>query len=126
MPDLRWALTVPFSGIPLADHGELYRRIEAAGYDDVWTSETAGYDGFTPLALAAVQASRLRLAPRGGKPLTRGAPLLAPHCAAPAHPPGGGLALGPRAAPPCSRGPGGRSPTPGAGASCSASARRRT
>ena len=35
MPDLRWALTVPFSGVPLAAHGDLFRRIEAGGYDDV-------------------------------------------------------------------------------------------
>ena len=62
--DVRWGLTVPFAGVPLADHGELYRRIEAAGYDDLWTSETAGYDGFTPLALAAERqvARRRRLA----------------------------------------------------------------
>ena len=33
----RWALTVPFAGIPLAEHPGLYRRAEAAGYDDFWT-----------------------------------------------------------------------------------------
>jgi probable F420-dependent oxidoreductase len=82
MPDLRWGLTVPFTGIPLADHGELFRRIEAAGYDDVWTSETAGYDGFTPLALAAVQTERLRIATGVVNPFTRGPAVLAQHCAA--------------------------------------------
>ena len=82
MPDLRWGLTVPFTGIPLADHGELFRRIEAAGYDDVWTSETAGYDGFTPLALAAGQTERLRLATGVVNPFTRGPAVLAQHCAA--------------------------------------------
>src|SRR4051812_3195898 len=131
MPDLRWGLTVPFSGIPLAEHGELYRRIEAAGYDDVWTSETAGYDGFTPLALAAVQTSRLRLATRVGDPVTRGAGRLPQQFAAPPRPPGGGLVLRPRsssepAGRPCSHSIARRSPTPRAGASCSASARRRT
>ena len=42
MPDLRWGLTLPFTGVPLADHADLFRRAEAAGYDDVWTGETAG------------------------------------------------------------------------------------
>jgi len=82
MPDLRWGLTVPFTGIPLADHGELYRGIEAAGYDDVWTSETAGHDGFTPLALAAAHTERLRLATGVVNPYTRGPAVLAQHCAA--------------------------------------------
>src|SRR6185503_7874986 len=94
MPDLRWALTVPFSGIPLAAHGELFRRIEAAGYDDVWTSETAGYDGFTPLALAAVHTERLRLATGVVNPFTRGPAVLAQHCAALADASGGRFVLG--------------------------------
>src|SRR4051812_49767861 len=96
MPDLRWALTVPFAGIPLAEHGELFRRIEAAGYDDLWTSETAGYDGFTPLALAAAQTSRLRLATGVVNPFTRGPAVLAQHCAALADASGGRFALRPR------------------------------
>ena len=94
MPELRWALTVPFSGIPLAAHGELFRRIEAAGYDDVWTSETAGYDGFTPLALAAVHTERLRLATGVVNPFTRGPAVLAQHCAALADASGGRFVLG--------------------------------
>ena len=94
MPGIRWGLTVPFAGVPLADHGELYRRIEAAGYDDVWTSETAGYDGFTPLALAAVQTSRLRLATGVVNPFTRGPAVLAQHCAALADASGGRFVLG--------------------------------
>jgi probable F420-dependent oxidoreductase len=94
MADLRWALTVPFSGIPLAAHGELFRRIEAGGYDDVWTSETAGYDGFTPLALAAVHTERLRLATGVVNPYTRGPAVLAQHCAALADASGGRFVLG--------------------------------
>jgi probable F420-dependent oxidoreductase len=82
MPELRFGLTVPFTGIPLAEHGELYRRIEAAGYDDVWTSETAGHDGFTPLAVAAEHTERLRLATGVVNPFTRGPAVLAQHCAA--------------------------------------------
>ena len=94
MADLRWALTVPFTGIPLAEHGELFRRIEAAGYDDVWTSETAGHDGFTPLALAAVHTERLRLGTGVVNPFTRGPAVLAQHCAALADASGGRFVLG--------------------------------
>ena len=94
MPDLRWALTIPFSGIPLAAHGDLFRRIEVAGYDDVWTSETAGYDGFTPLALAAVHTERLRLATGVVNPFTRGPAVLAQHCAALSDASGGRFVLG--------------------------------
>ena len=94
MPEIRWGLTVPFAGVPLADHGELYRRIEAAGYDDLWTSETAGYDGFTPLALAAAQTTRLRLATGVVNPFTRGPAVLAQHCAALADASGGRFVLG--------------------------------
>jgi probable F420-dependent oxidoreductase len=94
MPDRRLALTVPFSGIPLANHGDLFRRIEAAGYDDVWTSETTGHDGFTPLALAAVHTDRLRLATGVVNPFTRGPAVLAQHCAALADASGGRFVLG--------------------------------
>jgi probable F420-dependent oxidoreductase len=94
MPDIRWGLTVPFAGVPLAEHGELLRRVEAAGYDDVWTSETAGYDGFTPLALAAAQTTRLRLGTGVVNPYTRGPAVLAQHCAALADASGGRFVLG--------------------------------
>ena len=94
MPEIRWGLTVPFTGVPLAAHGELYRRIEAAGYDDLWTSETAGYDGFTPLALAAGQTTRMRLATGVVNPFTRGPAVLAQHCAALADASGGRFVLG--------------------------------
>lgn len=94
MPELRWGLTVPFAGVPLAEHGDLFGRIEAAGYDDLWTSETAGYDGFTPLALAAAHTSRLRLATGVVNPYTRGPAVLAQHCAALADASGGRFVLG--------------------------------
>src|SRR5919198_1441756 len=82
MPDLRWGLTVPFSGVPLSEHADLLRRVEATGYDDVWTSETAGYDGFTPLALAAVHTERVRLGTGIVNPFTCGPAVLAQHAAA--------------------------------------------
>ena len=57
----RWGLTLPLPGLTLADHEELVKRAEAAGYTDLWTGETAGPDGFTPLALGAAWTERARL-----------------------------------------------------------------
>ena len=77
-PPLRWALTVPFAGVPLSDHPDLYRQAEALGYDDLWSSETPnGTDGFTPLALAAPVTDRLRLVTGIVNPYTRGPAVLA-------------------------------------------------
>jgi len=94
MPDLRWGLTIPFSGVPLAEHGDLLRRVEAAGYDDLWTAETSGHDGFTPLALAAVHTSGMRLGTGVVNPFTRGPAVLAQHAAALADASGGRFVLG--------------------------------
>ena len=82
MPDLRWGLTVPLTGVPLADHADLFRRIEAGGYDDVWTGETDGPDGFTPLAMAAAGPSACSSATGVVNPFTRGPAVLAQHSAA--------------------------------------------
>ena len=46
-------MTIPFDGIPLAEHREWFEELVALGYTDVWSSEADGTDGFTPLALAA-------------------------------------------------------------------------
>jgi probable F420-dependent oxidoreductase len=94
MPDTRWGLTVPFAGLPLAEHAELFRRAEAAGYDDFWTGETNGADGFTPLVLAAAHTSRVRLGTGIVNPFTRGPAVLAQHAAALADASGGRFVLG--------------------------------
>lgn len=94
MPDLRWGLTLPFAGVPLRDHAPLLRRAEAAGYDDLWTGETAGPDGFTPLALAAAHTERMRLGTGIVNPFTRGPAVLAQHAAALADASGGRFVLG--------------------------------
>jgi probable F420-dependent oxidoreductase len=80
--DVRVGLTVPFNGVALADHGELFRRAEGAGYHDLWSAETSGHDGFTPLAAAAVDTERVRLVTGIVNPFTRGPALLAQHAAA--------------------------------------------
>jgi probable F420-dependent oxidoreductase len=92
--ELRWGLTLPFAGVPLAEHEPLVRRAEAAGYDDLWTGETNGADGFTPLALAAAWTSRMRLGTGVVNPYTRGPAVLAQHAAALADASGGRFVLG--------------------------------
>ena len=94
MPELRWALTLPFTGIPLADHEPLVRRAEERGYHDFWTGETNGADGFTPLALAAAWTSEMRLGTGVVNPFTRGIPVLAQHAAALADASRGRFSLG--------------------------------
>ncbi|HEX6206525.1 MAG TPA: LLM class F420-dependent oxidoreductase [Solirubrobacterales bacterium] len=78
----RWGLTLPLPGLTLADHGELVRRAEAAGYTDLWTGETAGPDGFTPLALSAAGTERARLGTGIVGVFQRGPALLAQQAAA--------------------------------------------
>src|SRR5689334_12417569 len=82
MPDTRWGLTVPFAGMSLADHGGFLRRAETEGYDDFWTGDTNGADGFTPLVLAAAHTERMRLGTGIVNPFTRGPAVLAQHAAA--------------------------------------------
>jgi probable F420-dependent oxidoreductase len=82
VPETRWALTLPFTGLRLRDHKPLVERAEAAGYDDLWSGETNGPDGFTPLALSAAWTDRLRLGTGVVNAFTRGPAVLAQHAAA--------------------------------------------
>lgn len=77
----RWGMTLPLEGISLADHKDVVAEIEDLGYTDVWTSEIAGTDAFTPLALTAVWSSRLRVGTAIVPVYTRGPGLLAMHAA---------------------------------------------
>lgn len=79
---MRWGMTVPWGGLPLADHAGLYAALADAGFTDVWTSEVAGTDAFTPLALAAAWEPRLRLGTAITPVFTRGPGLLAMSAAA--------------------------------------------
>jgi probable F420-dependent oxidoreductase len=94
MPDRRWGLTLPLPGLPLADHRELIEAAEGAGYTDLWSGETNGPDGFTPLALAAAWTERVRLGTGVVGVFTRGPALLAQEAAALADASGGRFALG--------------------------------
>lgn len=94
-PPLRWGLSVPFPGVPLADHARLYRQDEALGYDDLWSGETPnGADGFTPLALAAPVTERMRLVTGIVNPFTRGPAVLAQTASALQEACGGRFVLG--------------------------------
>jgi len=94
MPDRRWGLTLPLPGIALSAHADLARRAEAAGYTDLWSGETNGPDGFTPLALAAAWTDRPRLGTGVVGVFTRGPALLAQQAAALADASRGRFALG--------------------------------
>ncbi len=78
----RWGLTLPFAGTPLADHEALVKGAEAAGYTDLWSGETSGPDGFTPLALSAAWTESVRLGTGVVGVFQRGPALLAQEAAA--------------------------------------------
>jgi probable F420-dependent oxidoreductase len=90
----RWGLTLPLPGISLADHHEHVVAAEAAGYTDLWTGETAGPDGFTPLALSAAWTERMRLGTGIVGVFQRGPALLAQEAAALASASDGRFVLG--------------------------------
>src|SRR6478672_13947389 len=90
----RWGLTLPLPGISLADHKEHVVRAEAAGYTDLWSGETAGPDGFTPLALSAAWTERMRLGTGIVGVFQRGPALLAQEAAALADASSGRFVLG--------------------------------
>lgn len=87
-------MTVPLTGVPLADHAAVYAALARAGFTDVWSSEVAGADAFTPLTLAAVWQPRLRLGTAVVPAFTRGPGLLAMSAAALAELAPGRFALG--------------------------------
>ncbi len=90
----RWGLTVPFTGVPLADNAELYRLAEAGGYTDLWSGETNGPDGFSPLLLGAAWTEKVRLGTGVVGVMQRGRALLAQEAAAAADASRGRFALG--------------------------------
>jgi probable F420-dependent oxidoreductase len=90
----RWGLTLPLPMTPLRDHAETVKRAEAAGYTDLWSGETNGPDGFTPLALAAAWTDSIRLGTGVVGVFQRGPALLAQQAAAVADASNGRFVLG--------------------------------
>ncbi|HEY2565033.1 MAG TPA: LLM class F420-dependent oxidoreductase [Acidimicrobiales bacterium] len=76
-PAPRYGITVPFDGVPLHEHREWFEELVSLGYTDVWSAETDGTDGFTPIALAAAWTPSLRLGTAIIPAYTRGPALLA-------------------------------------------------
>ncbi|NDB04598.1 MAG: LLM class F420-dependent oxidoreductase [Acidimicrobiia bacterium] len=56
----RDGMTVPLPG-HLHSHRERLSELADMGYSDIWSAESDGADGFTPLAMAAAWEPRLRL-----------------------------------------------------------------
>jgi probable F420-dependent oxidoreductase len=73
----RYGITIPISGVPLHQHRKWIREMVDLGYTDLWSSEAGGYDGFTPLALAAAWAPEARLGVAIIPAFTRGPALMA-------------------------------------------------
>ena len=90
----RYGITVPFEGVPLHEHREWFEEAEALGYTDLWSAESGGADAFTPLALAAAWAPKLRLGTAIVPAFTRGAATLAATAASMAQAAPGRFALG--------------------------------
>jgi probable F420-dependent oxidoreductase len=57
----RYGITFPFDDLPLLEQRPIIESLPDLGYTDLWSAESNGYDGLTPLALASVWAPALRL-----------------------------------------------------------------
>ncbi len=90
----RWGLTLPLPMTSIADQVDLVKRAEAAGYTDLWSGETAGPDGFTPLAFAAAHATKVRVGTGVVGVFQRGPALLAQQAASMTDATGGRFVLG--------------------------------
>jgi probable F420-dependent oxidoreductase len=69
-------------GFALREHGEIVREAEELGYTDLWSMETSGIDGFSPLVYAAAFSERARLGTAIVSSYTRGPAILAMSAAA--------------------------------------------
>jgi probable F420-dependent oxidoreductase len=87
-------MTIPFEGVPLHQLGPLAKRVEASGYEGLWSAESTHFDGFTPLAIAAEHTERARLVTGIVNVFTRGPALLAQTAAALADASNGRFVLG--------------------------------
>jgi len=90
---IRPGLTVPLPG-HLHTHHDQLRELADLGYTDIWSAESDGGDGLTPLALAAAWEPRLRLGTAILPAFTRSPALMAQSAAAMADAAPGRFALG--------------------------------
>jgi probable F420-dependent oxidoreductase len=73
----RYGITFPFDGIALTEQRSIVESLPDLGYTDLWSAESNGTDGFTPLALASIWAPQLRLGTAIVPVYTRGPATLA-------------------------------------------------
>jgi len=78
----RHGLTIPMFGHALREHGDIVREAEELGYTDLWSMETSGIDGFSPLVYAAAFTSNARLGTAIVSAYTRGPAIIAMSAAA--------------------------------------------
>jgi probable F420-dependent oxidoreductase len=78
----RLGLTVPIAGESLSELPGILVDAEAAGYSDIWTSEIAAADAFTPLVLTAATHPGFRLGTAIASAFIRSPALLAMNAAA--------------------------------------------
>ena len=57
----RFGVTIPLGGLTLPEHAGAYATAAAAGYTDLWSSESNGADAFIPLAHAATLQPKLHV-----------------------------------------------------------------
>jgi probable F420-dependent oxidoreductase len=89
----RFGMSIPFAG-PLNEQATYFRTLTDMGYTDLWSSETSGFDAFTPLALAALTAPTARLGSAIVPAFTRGPACIAQSVAALASVAPGRVAVG--------------------------------
>ena len=93
MTNQRYGMTVPLSGT-LSEQIPRLQRLQELGYTDLWSSESNGVDGFTPLAMAAVAVPEMRLGTAIIPAFTRAPAVLAQSVAALAQAAPGRFAFG--------------------------------
>jgi probable F420-dependent oxidoreductase len=93
-PKARWGITLPLSGLGLAEQRDIITELSGLGYTDAWSAELNGIDAFTPLALASQWSHELRLGTAIASVYTRGPAMLAMHAATIAHLAPGRFVLG--------------------------------
>jgi len=74
---MSYAITIPFDGVSLLDQRAWYEECAELGYTGLWSAETNGADGFTPLALAATWVPGIRVGTSIIPAFTRGPAVIA-------------------------------------------------